>query len=348
MRLVIVAVTTLFYLLFIGLANAQTERKYTYQSLNIQLPPGTARIVDLIDLNADRGEIVGTGADSLGYYHGLIINRQTGIATRIDCDGPDSDTTVNVVHNLGSIAGGCISNATGPAEGRISRGFIFRPQAGNERIFFRPPGADGNVEVTALNDDGACVLTYTVPPDGRAGHYRWRTAWCDGPEISVPVANSVTVVTGLNRRMQLSGYYYTFDPITAECSVAHGFFADNGTFTQIDFSGTPDTTAMVDLNNDAQMLGFYGCCVNFATSNGGAARFLYDDGKFVSPSLPTPSPGAILAGISLNGLNDNDEIIGRYTEVTDTAPYGTYKTVWFVAAPEPLVLAKVKKPKKVK
>jgi hypothetical protein len=74
--------TLVFYLFLVGFVNAQTERKYTYQALDIQLPPGTVKIIELADLNTDRGEIVGTGADAEHKWHGLIINRFTGVAAR--------------------------------------------------------------------------------------------------------------------------------------------------------------------------------------------------------------------------------------------------------------------------
>jgi hypothetical protein len=162
--------TLVFYLFLVGFVNAQTERKYTYQALDIQLPPGTVKIIELADLNTDRGEIVGTGADAEHKWHGLIINRFTGVAARFDCDGPGSETVVNATHNGGSVAGACVSNAYGPPEGRVSRGFIYRPQAGGERIFFQP---GNNPEVTGINDDGGCVLTYNVMeiPNGPNGHY---------------------------------------------------------------------------------------------------------------------------------------------------------------------------------
>jgi hypothetical protein len=340
--------TLVFYLFLVGFVNAQTERKYTYQALDIQLPPGTVKIIELADLNTDRGEIVGTGADAEHKWHGLIINRFTGVAARFDCDGPGSETVVNATHNGGSVAGACVSNAYGPPEGRVSRGFIYRPQAGGERIFFQP---GNNPEVTGINDDGGCVLTYNVMeiPNGPNGHY---AAFCEGGEITLPIDPALFPFvnpTGRDLQGRVAGWFYTNWP---ETSYATGFLLDNGQVTFIAFPGG-DSTALWGLSK-TEILGQRGGSLNGAKSGGlvpmpPPERFVYDiaTGQFFTLSLPMTSPGTTLGGMDVKGLNDNGEIIGKYTEVISVWPFS--RTVWFIATPvpdKPLVVARVKKPKK--
>ena len=107
--------------------------------------------------------------------------------------------------------------------------------------------------------------------------------------------------------------------------------------SQLDFPGDAYFTYPIDMNNDGQVLGFYGPSgfdgppsepVNII------GYFLWDDGHFFKVSLPT-TMGGLPAFFDLNGMNDEGQFTGQYStaECTPGVFECKFTRKGFVASP---------------
>ncbi len=134
----------------------------------------------------------------------------------------------------------------------------------------------------------------------------------------------------INRRGQILGEYYTFDPATNETLAHHWFVYDNGNFI-LDFPESLEHVGgpaifLADMNNDGQIVG--------QRWNGGAdwnGLFLYDDGKFFDIELPSE-----YAYADVRGMNNKGQFVGMYLIQVGIDPfYGlpTYESHGYVETP---------------
>jgi len=159
-----------------------------------------------------------------------------------------------------------------------------------------------------INDHGQ-VVGYWQDTNGNVHGYFY-----DGTNytsIDYPGAGSTKAV-GINNAGVISGCYVT------PSSYPYGFIYSNGTFTQLNYPNTPYGTCGQGINNNDEVVGFWGYYFSFVYNNGAYTSFGY--------------PGAnVTFGY---GINDSGQTVGYYQLVNAGEPFGffydghgTYTTV---------------------
>jgi hypothetical protein len=210
--------------------------------------------------------------------------------------------------------------------------FAAAAQAQNPVIYtstaFDVPFATGsNTKPFAINARGDIVGRYV---DSSTGYPRGFLRHSDGtfaPPVDVPVANTGTVLRGIDSRGNVVGKY--FDPVPNQ-SATHGFLLSaGGTFTPFDVNlsaAIAGTTVANGLNNPGQIIGQYsvptglpGCSISFPFLHG----FLRNtDGSFTAIDFPA----ANVIETRAQGIDDSGNIVGTYV-VAANPPNACDKTL---------------------
>lgn len=182
-----------------------------------------------------------------------------------------------------------------------------------------PFATGSNTKPFAINARGDIVGRFV---DSSAGYPRGFLRHSDGtfaPPIDVPVANTGTVLRGMDSRDDVVGKYFD----AANSSVTHGFLLTaNGGFTSFDVNfaaAIAGTTVANGLNNVGQIVGQYsasttvqGCAGSLPLLHG----FLRNtDGSFTAIDYPA----ANVIETRASGIDDSGNITGIYV----VAPYPT-------------------------
>ncbi len=194
---------------------------YTFVTVDIPIPghPGfTATPEDINDQGAMVTNIFFAGSEVL--IVDPVKQKSTKVqTTTFRCvDLPYADTYTQSINDNGEIAGYCLTAPTAP---NTQLGFI-RYRNG-KHILLDFPGADGT-GAFGINDYGQVVGQYYNPLiPGLSGLYRFHGfIWDNGTftTIDFPKANTYTMLWSINKRGQILGEYYTFNPATNETLVA--------------------------------------------------------------------------------------------------------------------------------
>jgi hypothetical protein len=124
------------------------------------------------------------------------------------------------------------------------------------------------------------------------------------PNIDFPNAASTTTAA-INNADEIAGFY------TDSAGEIHGFLDKNGVFTNIDPPGVTPTgeTELLGLNDQGLAVGFYKL-----TANDTLHGLIFDS---VHDTFTTLDPNGSM-GTTLNGINDLGDIVGFFTDGTNT------------------------------
>jgi len=323
----IVLVRSLFAGL-ISVVDAQTVKlPYKFKVVDIR---GLQDINNKADLVADLLEPDGGGV--------VFTQKQKLHGTQFGCNAAFDFTSPVRINNHGDIVGSCETAPGDPSNKLV--GFI-RDKNGHF-TFLDVPGADGT-EAFGINDRGAVVGQYFIPLiSGASGFARFHGfLWRKGKfeTIDIPLDNSVTILLGINKKQQIIGAYFTYEPVPNEVSEWHGFVYDNGNFTPLNFPGSAWAYPL-DINNEGQVLGVYDTSVGGfqgGPSEPEGGHFIFDDDKFFKVGLPPVPAGSELAFFDVNGMNDEGQLVGFYTTrelCGDPEPFAcNITTQGFIATP---------------
>jgi len=193
-----------------------------------------------------RGDIVGVVRDADGNSHGFLL--RDGQFTQIDYPG-GSSTQAFGINNSGDITGEYFTAFGNP------RGFILA-----DGIFHNVPVPAGtNLGVHGAQDNGRVMVGDVVLSSDLSNHGFLRnksgtTQLIDFPGTSVPC----TFARGINERGDIAGAFANVGT-NDDCNnapPAHGFALRDGTYTAIDFPGSPDTFVTA-INDDGVIVGLF-------------------------------------------------------------------------------------------
>jgi len=317
--------------LMVATASAESI-PYEFTTVDIPIPGQSDRTAFPDDIN-DKGVIL-TNVRIDNLAEALIADPVTRKDTKFEtstfsCTGVAfADTSASSINDKGQIAGYCADAPRAP-----SRLFGFVRYRNGNHILLDFPGADHTLAF-GINDRNQVVGHYYNPliPE-LSGLFRIHGFLWDGDKYSTidfPRANTYTMLWSINRRGQILGEYYTFDPATNETLAHHWFVYDNGNFI-LDFPESLEHVGgpaifLADMNNDGQIVG--------QRWNGGAdwnGLFLYDDGKFFDIELPSE-----YAYADVRGMNNKGQFVGMYLIQVGIDPfYGlpTYESHGYVETP---------------
>jgi hypothetical protein len=192
-------------------------------------------------------------------------------------------------NNFGfSLSGGTFTSFTDPnAVGPITTTQLLGVNSSNIAAGFYVNGA-GNTQGFTVN---LATNTYTA--------------------VNLPASfNAVSVTaTGVNNAGVISGFYLDAGGFT------HGFIDDGGVFTSYDDpNGT--NTMFLGLNDDGQVVGSY------VDINGETQGFLFTISTLNWQTISDPFASAIVNGFNVdgttvNGINDNGQLVGFYGDGTN-------------------------------
>jgi uncharacterized membrane protein len=246
---------------------------------------------------------------------------------------PDTYTEAYSINRRGDTVGVC---SMGPLGSDPRHGFL-RDRSGT-LIFLDVPGATQTIPTGISNNRHVVGFYYDPPTAGRTGLARIHGfKWANGKfhKLDLNLPDAYTMPIGVNSNGQIIGEYVRYNPATNE-TLKHGwFFFEQGQFSlpfpdSFEWSGGP-AIALADINDDGDIVG--------TRSNGDAdwnGPFLYRGGQFYSIQLPSDFEFA-----QINGMNDNGDIVGRYSRKVFDPFYGgyIYQSHGFVATPATAVSA---------
>ena len=162
------------------------------------------------------------------------------------------------------------------------------PGTGNSTT---PFGINGNGDIAGRYDSGSPAVT--------RGFVRFRNGTFSSPLVALNDTGKFTAGFGINDAMRVAGEFLTITTI----NTFHGFFLNNGAYTQFDFGG-PFSTAVFGVNNGGNFAGTYGSSIqpNRAFVNiGGISTMFFVPGAFDSVA---------------NGISGANSVVGAYRDVS--------------------------------
>jgi hypothetical protein len=267
------------------------EIKFTYTEVK---QSGVAQ-----DVNA-HGDVVLTNYPNPG---GTILLRKNKMApVKFQCWNTIYDATQpKKIDNQGNVVGNCQIDGTQHAR---QVGFV-RDKKG-QVTFLDVPGADITEGYTVSNDRscGQYFRPFTNPNESGYARMHGFCKSVDGTyrTMDVPTPNTVTVITGINSRKRV-GSYFSFDPATNDVSQWGAFLEDNGNFSPLKVPGAAWTYAL-DLNKFDDIL-----------LDSSLGNYILSDGVYYKPGNPPPDPGMTVISLDVNGMNDELELTGTYTQI---------------------------------
>jgi probable HAF family extracellular repeat protein len=148
---------------------------------------------------------------------------------------------------------------------------------------------------------------FYVDLNGNAQGFTYNIATAQFTPVMDPNGTSTTA-TGINTAGLISGFF------TDANGNVHGFLDNNGTFTTLDDpNGT--NTMILGLNNTGDAVG------SFMDANGMTNGFVYNylTNTWQTVDDPHASPNAAfdVTGTTINGLNDQGQLVGFYSDGTN-------------------------------
>ncbi|HQT77133.1 MAG TPA: hypothetical protein PLD10_08800, partial [Rhodopila sp.] len=163
-------------------------------------------------------------------------------------------------------------------------------------------GTYRSVSVTALNNQGVALGSAYNSTGSSSTSTPFLYDNGSYTTLSVPWANTTTV-TQLNNAGQVIGRYQ-------DSAGTHSFIYQNGHYTDVAVPGAAMTT-LLQSSSSGKLLGTY-------FNSSGLHPFIDDNGHYIPLSVPGAtstfvSSGSITASAG-PGINDSDQVIGRYTD----------------------------------
>jgi probable HAF family extracellular repeat protein len=250
--------------------------------------PGSMRVVPYGINNS--GQIVGDYEDIERNGHGFLLSQ--GV-TKIDAPDATGFTVVYDINDGGQLAG---------AYDIVGHGYL-RDISRNFITIDHPEALALTGEPIGINNLGQVVGAYV---DAGGGVHGFMLDEGGFTKIDAPDARN-TYASEINDQGQVVGYF------VGAGGRAHGFLLANRVFTPIDVT-LPDVnviqTFALDINKQGQIVGQY-------QDDTGFHGFLRDSsGVFTRIDFP----GA--AGTSINGVNDQGQITGIYTNTGTIQQHG--------------------------
>jgi YVTN family beta-propeller protein len=292
-----ILIAGLMVTLALGLLSSPTSAQ---QFITISPPGSTSTYPYQIN---NRGEIVGTYADSNGVNHGFTL--LNGQFTAVNFPGA-ADTYVSGINDLGEIVGG-YSLSSG---GINLHGFLFDGSTYSTidfpGVFYTGP--------TGINNSGEIVGVYentSGPLHGfslKAGVFT---------TIDAPGASAATYLNQVNNFGAIAGAYIDAN------SVPHGFVYNAGIFTPIEFPGAANTGA-TGINDSGEVAGGY--CVPVGCTffvDGPQKYFIYKNGQYTTIDVPTPSD---INNLNLE-LNNAGQLVAAYQDSVGGNSHGSVSAI---------------------
>ncbi len=220
----------------------------------------------------------------IGDFAGSFVDRKRKV-TDFECavfsDGATQRFTTPLgMNNRGDIVGFCHDDLL-----QIETGFL-RSKNGN-LFHFTASGATSTVAY-GVNDFGEIVGRSS----GTSGNFSFiRSSDGQYQNISPPTIEALVEAIAINNSLKVVGHY-------SDTNGRHAFLWDNGQFTELRVPGATGNSDVRQLNNNDQAL-------MFATVDGVAAYYLYNDGNYLRINSPDGYTWQ-----SVNALNDNGELAG--------------------------------------
>jgi len=245
-----------------------------------------------------------------GYYgDGAIINNHGftytgGTFTPENVPGTDQTQVVAINNVLSSnvydTAGFSVINATGLNQGFTNVGGAFTNVNGPGSMF---------TQVLGLNDDNQAVGFY-VAADGNTLPFLYNLGTKSLTTISYPSGWDSTSVTaaGINNDGVIVGFY------TDAAGTVFGFIDNGGTFTApTDPLGT--NPMFFGINNNGEIVG------DDTAADGATEGFVYNMDTntwtlVADPSASQVPDGFGISGTTLNGINDQGDLVGFYADAS--------------------------------
>jgi uncharacterized membrane protein len=138
----------------------------------------------------------------------------------------------------------------------------------------------------------------------------------------------MTTATGISNSGVISGFYVD------SMGNTHGFIDNGGVFTSFDDPNANGNTMFLGLNNLGMVVGSY-LDINGMT-NGLDYDYLTNTWQTVDDPNQSATPAFDVTGTTINGINDNGQLVGFYSDGTNVD--GLLATPAAAAVPEPATL----------
>ncbi len=213
----------------------------------------------------NHGVIVGTYFDTSGFQHGFVRlpAASPGMPEQyIPIDVPDAAQTVGVRFELGNGLGTSVYglNDRGDIVGQYADkngvGHGFRYLGGHFTAFTangagKVPGFFGGSGLTDINDIGIESGGYGTGVPNQYPLLHGLMVWGHQQFQINPPGSALTEAIGINNRLQVNGFFYTFD------MVIHGFIYTWGKYRVVDVPGAVIGSTVDTVNNGNQFVGEY-------------------------------------------------------------------------------------------
>ena len=160
---------------------------------------------------------------------------------------------------------------------------------------FDYPGTGNSTTPFGINGNGDIAGRYVDSSNVTRGFVRLRNGSFSSPLVAPGDTGNFTICFGINNARTVGGEFFTLATNTF-----HGFFLNNGAYTQFDFGG-PFSTAVTGVNDAGNFTGAFGSII---LPNKG---FVNIGGN----STPIIVPGA--CDSFAYGINRSNRVVGSYT-----------------------------------
>ncbi|HTW28546.1 MAG TPA: PEP-CTERM sorting domain-containing protein [Acetobacteraceae bacterium] len=277
---------------------AAAHAAYTFQSVTY---PGETALTNLLGIN-NAGTIVG--------FHGAVTNQGFVLNPPnnfVPQNFPGASMTQVVGINAAGDTAGFYVDAAG-----VTHGFT---DVGGKFTTVDAPNTAFN-QLLGINNAGVEVGYSSLDPAGMVNQLAYSTSGGIFDYINLP-ANVNSQATAINNNGTIVGFYMP----TADTS--DGFLDTNGQVTTINVPGSTFTQAL-GINDLNQIVGLY------VDANGVQHGFIDNSGNFST----IDAPGDV-ASTTINGINDNGQIVGFFTDNATDSVIGLIGT----PVPEPASIA---------
>ena len=305
---------------------------YTFATVDISVPgrPGSLAIPQ--DIN-DEGLIVTNIVSTTDGPEVLIADplkpRSRGfVTTTFRCGTlPSSDTAAYSVNFRGDVTGACVT------EPNASKIFGFIRDRNGRQVLLDVPGAD-HTFAFGISADRQVVGQYYNPRElnqsglRRIHGFRWEDGRFD--TIDFPLSDTYTSLRSVNKRGQILGDYFRFDPKT-NATLEHNWFVyDSGQFNlyfpqSLEWDGGP-ALLLADMNDAGQVIG-----QRYNAGPGWDGLFLFDHGRSFNIAVPPD-----FAYSDVRGMNNKGQFVGMYLKPAGVDPYygwQLYEAHGYIATP---------------
>jgi hypothetical protein len=273
---------------------------YSFQTLN---NPNDPTFNQLLGIN-NSGEIAGYFGSGLTPDHPnrgytLAPPYSTGSYTNENFPGSGQTQVIGINNNPSPTTVGFFVDAAGNNFGFVDQGSTFKKVFDPNSLF----GGPVFNQLLGVNDKNVAAGFYT-DANGVSHPYAYNIASGKFSGIAVPVGVSA-FATGINNAGDISGYY------TNALNQTSGFLEINGQFlTENDPSGS--NTMLLGLNNKGEAVGSY--VDQAGITEGLTYNFLTNSWTTVRDPLPSQLPAFGVTGTTVNGVNDNGQLVGFYSD----------------------------------